>query len=370
MSKPDSQNALVDSEPFKAALDAIPESVLMVDREAHILLANQAARELIAWPVEQLIGFSLDDLSASRLGQLGFQPEELQGIFDRLREGKLATIPNKSYLLPDRQPSCLLERAIYPARPEEKTLRWLFVYRDVTAEHTAHRERQASVDSLTHNLRSPVSAILGSLDLLEAVLPQEDRDVIVTRSLRVARRGAKRALRLIMSLLDITWMQSSQLTLSKKPVDLTAMITEVVNKARSIAKEYDITIRVWGLEGLPVILADAEKLERVIANLLDNAIKFSPEDSQVQVMVEASEQRFSLQVQDCGPRIPPEYHEKIFERYWKIPGQLGRWQGIGIGLAFCREVVAAHGGKIWVENRPKKQGCLFKMTLPVSSQKI
>ncbi|MBC8496075.1 MAG: hypothetical protein H8D37_00300 [Chloroflexi bacterium] len=117
-------------------------------------------------------------------------------------------------------------------------------------------------------------------------------------------------------------------------------------------------------EDLPVIFVDEDKISRVITNLLDNAVKFSPEGGEVRFVAHAADEGVVIQVCDQGPGISEEYRAIIFERFAQISGQFGRWRGAGLGLAFSRLAVEAHGGKIWVEPPPDGQGSVFTLTLP------
>jgi signal transduction histidine kinase len=123
--------------------------------------------------------------------------------------------------------------------------------------------------------------------------------------------------------------------------------------------------------GLPVLFADAEKVERILLNLVDNAIKFTPSGGQVVVSAyppgkRGAEDRFvRIEVRDTGPGIPDQHKERLFDRFAQLDGQRGHRRGTGLGLAFCRLAVEAHGGQIWIEDQPQG-GAIFAFTLPVA----
>ena len=108
---------------------------------------------------------------------------------------------------------------------------------------------------------------------------------------------------------------------------------------------------------------DQEKIRRVLSNLLDNALKFTPVGGVIELGYTDSSQEVIFWVSDTGPGIPPEFQEKIFERYIQIPGSTGRRRGPGLGLAFAKLAVEAHGGRLWVEDNPEG-GSVFKFSLP------
>jgi signal transduction histidine kinase len=116
------------------------------------------------------------------------------------------------------------------------------------------------------------------------------------------------------------------------------------------------------------VFVDEEKIGRVLTNLVDNAIKFTPPDGQVTIMAEPAPGevgRIRCGVHDSGTGIPAEYHERIFERFTQGPGKGNRRRGTGLGLTFCRLMVEAHGGRIWVESE-SGQGSTFYFTLPLA----
>jgi signal transduction histidine kinase len=117
-------------------------------------------------------------------------------------------------------------------------------------------------------------------------------------------------------------------------------------------------------ETLPTIMADGEKIKRVITNLLDNAVKFTPSGGYVSISANEYQGYLVVSVEDSGPGIPEEYRDKIFDRFFQVPGMRSSRRGSGLGLAFCKLVVDAHHGRIWVE--PKAGGgSVFSIRLPV-----
>jgi K+-sensing histidine kinase KdpD len=117
-----------------------------------------------------------------------------------------------------------------------------------------------------------------------------------------------------------------------------------------------------------LVHVDGEIIERVLLNLVDNALKFSPTDSRVMVRAHASNaphEFVQIDVQDSGPGVPEEYRGRLFDRFVQIEGRHGKRRGTGLGLTFCRLAIQAHGGRIWIEDNPRG-GSVFAFTLPVS----
>lgn len=228
------------------------------------------------------------------------------------------------------------------------------------------QQRAIQLESLVHDLRSPVSAIVSALDVIEEEAPFTEDDELSIQALRIAHRSALRVLGMVESLLDIAKFQSNTMNLELSSIDIKSLITTAMEDYVMQANEFGIYLKIDVPSNLPQVIADKEKIKRVISNLVDNAIKYTPAGGTVVVSAQAGEhERLQIQVRDSGPGIPEQYHQKIFNRFEQIPGQGGRRRGYGLGLAYCRLAVEAHGGKIWVDSG-REGGSIFSFTLPVS----
>ncbi len=355
-------------EQLVAVINSVAESIVMVNTDGLVTLSNQPVLNLTGLTAEQLAQTNLRDLSDDVLARLGYQGDEIQDLLENLVEGKMPLSARVIYQIPGTEPVVVLERDTQPVMGlGGQALGWMIVWRDVTEEYKVNQEREAIADALIHDLRSPVSAVLGSVDLLDESIPVEFHNEMIDRSLQVARRGAKRVLRLIMSLLDVARMQSGRIELNRGPVELSILVPELMMDIEMVAEEYGISVVNEVADDLPAIFVDEDKISRVITNLLDNAVKFSPEGGEVRVVARNADQEIVFQVWDQGPGVSEEYRAIIFERFSQISGQFGRWRGAGLGLAFCRLAVEAHGGRIWVEDPPEGQGSIFAFTLPHDS---
>jgi signal transduction histidine kinase len=223
--------------------------------------------------------------------------------------------------------------------------------------------RQETTELIVHDLRNPLTYIKASLQLLQEILPE---DVLAScdEIIELALGGCKDVLDLVDSLLEVARMESVGLVLDLQPISLLALITNTVNRLRLLAEKYNITLEMDVPAKLPSIQGDSNKLERVLGNLLDNALKYTPEGGVITVAVRPLDGQLEVRVTDTGPGIPPEHQERIFDRFTRVPGSEGRRRGLGLGLALCRSVVEAHGGRIWVESEVG-QGSTFAFTIPV-----
>ncbi|HEX6304994.1 MAG TPA: ATP-binding protein [Anaerolineales bacterium] len=230
------------------------------------------------------------------------------------------------------------------------------------------QQRAGQLESLVHDLRSPISAVVSAIDVIEdsASIPEDDR--LSKQALRIARRSAQRVLSMVESIMDISKFQTNSLILNRAPLDIKKLSVQTLEEFFMQANEFGILMKDEVPDDLAKAYADQGKLKRVITNLLDNALKYTPSGGQIVVSAsEYNNNMVMLRVSDTGPGIPEEYRDKIFERFGQVPGQHRREQGYGLGLTYCRLAIEAHGGRIWVEPGPRG-GSVFSITLPVAEK--
>jgi signal transduction histidine kinase len=173
-------------------------------------------------------------------------------------------------------------------------------------------------------------------------------------------------LAMVESILEINRMESGKLELSLNRIDLPALVNETISELQITATDYQVTVTLEAEAGIPQIVLDKNKIQRVINNLIDNALKFSPDGGQVLVKVVPSDEvNIEIHVLDRGPGIPDEYSQSIFDRFFQIPGHSSRKRGTGLGLTYCKLITEAHHGRIWVKNRTGG-GSDFGLSLPIS----
>ena len=236
----------------------------------------------------------------------------------------------------------------------------LIVLRDVTEEHQLNIMREDLTSTMVHDLRNPASVVLGALDMLAAEqLSEMQREIA-----EVAYQGGQRLLNLINAILDVNRLESGQMPLEREPIRLDLIAAELVEMERVLARDRQQTLENHVQPDLPLVSVDVELLRRVLQNLIGNAIKFVPVgghivlDAHVEV---DSAQYLVVSVSDDGPGILPDLQARLFQKF--VSGRV-HGRGSGLGLAFCRLVVEAHGGRIWVESMPGS-GAVFHFTLPV-----
>ena len=225
------------------------------------------------------------------------------------------------------------------------------------------RLRQQTVDLIVHDLRSPLSVIRGCLDLFDESMSEASRRAS-EEVLGIARRSTDRLLSLVEALLDAARREGLGVRIDQEPLDLSDMLGAVVDGMRAVARSSGVELVLNVSPDLPQPPGDRSQLERVLGNLVDNAISYTPAEGVVVVAAAARDTGAEVSVTDTGSGIPLEYREHIFDRFSRVPGAQGRRRGFGLGLYFCRQVVQAHGGLIWMESGPQDVGSRFVFTLP------
>jgi signal transduction histidine kinase len=224
------------------------------------------------------------------------------------------------------------------------------------AERLKHLEaaRAQFISEISHDLRTPLTAIKGLLvNLMDASGPGEQP------SLEIAEHETDRLIRLVNQLLDFSRWQGGQLELNRRPIDVGAIASAAATLSEGRAHHRNITLSTDVPPSLPTISADPDRLQQVILNLLDNAIKFTPGGGQVTLAVTQQEGDIEISVQDTGRGMSDEEHERAFEAYYR-----GEGGGAGLGLTIARAIVEAHGGRMGIESS-LGQGTRVWFTLPL-----
>lgn len=344
------------------------EGLLLVDSELYILTANRALAEFLAMPLVALKETYLPRNSRETptiFEKIGFTPEALENTLNDLRAGKTTIARETIYLGGNLDRP--LERVVTPVLDAEKNVSgWLFVFRDLTEEYQLGQLRDDMTRMLVHDLRAPIVTISSGLDMIETDL-QVGEDEEILEMVKIAKRGTDRMLELTSELLNISKLESGKMPIELDEIDVAEIYWDTSERFAFYASQINIQFTVEMESNFPAIPADPELIGRVIYNLIDNAIKFSPDDSQIKLWAkrDASDASFVLLgVSDQGSGIPKEDQEVLFQKYSSGHEGLTRRKGTGLGLYFTRLAVEAHGGQVWIDAKAKR-GCTVVMRLPV-----
>jgi len=221
------------------------------------------------------------------------------------------------------------------------------------------RLRNSLLSSVSHDLRTPLAAITGAVStILNEATPLDER----TRRdlLESVRDEAERLNRLVQNLLEMTRLESGTLQLRREWHPLEEVIGAALSRLRARLVGRRVTTKVPA--DLPLVAIDDVLIEQVLVNLLENALKYTPAGSPIELIATAGDLNVTVEVADHGPGLPPGKEDKVFEKFYRVESVAGR--GAGLGLAIARGIVQAHGGRIWAQNLPGG-GVAFLFTLPI-----
>jgi signal transduction histidine kinase len=236
--------------------------------------------------------------------------------------------------------------------------------RDITERKELDSLREDLTAMIYHDLRSPLANIVSSLDILYSMVPEDDKETVLT-ILKIAENSTDRIQRLVSSLLDVSRLESGQPVADQKVVDTMDLIQSAVRDVMPVAAGRHQTLITDLPDQLSSIWVDEDMTRRVLINLMENASKFSPQNGLIELGARQEDQWIHMWVEDNGPGIPGAEQERIFDKFTRLRGS-NKPGGLGIGLAFCRLAVMGHGGRIWVESEPGN-GSTFHFTFPTAT---
>jgi two-component system, OmpR family, phosphate regulon sensor histidine kinase PhoR len=333
----------------EALFNSMVEGVLLLDEHGRIQLANRAFANLFG-VTNEVRGRTI--LEALRLHELAALVRSLDTQKQVLGFELRLPGPNERWLE-------INAAAIFNGHGLRHGT--VLVFHDLTRLKQLENARQEFVANVSHELRTPLSLIKGCVEtLLDGA---RDEPEAATKFLRTIDRNAERLRLLIEDLLTISEVESGRVQLNLQRVSLAAVVSKVLDdfKRRAAAKRVTLASRVPDF----TVQADVDRLEQVLANLVDNAIKYGRLEGNVTVGGQAlGSGEIEVSVQDDGPGIPPEALERIFERFYRVDKARSREQGgTGLGLAIVKHLVQSHGGRVWATSEAG-QGATFYFVLP------
>jgi PAS domain S-box-containing protein len=360
-------------ERFRLAVEAAPAAMLMVDEGGTIVLANALAEQMLGYARNEIIGLPVERLVPEqfRNGHAQYRTNYLTAPSQRLMGAgrDLYAVRKDGSEVP-------VEIGLSPIQTADGNF-VISAVTDITErKRAAEAERQARhaaeeasrtkdefLAMLSHELRNPLSSILGWAVLLRnGQIPLESAG----HALEVIERNARVEAQLVESLLDLSRIAAGKLKLDSERVDLSAVLETVVDSIRPAADAKGIMLDFSAPAGSFVLIGDSGRLQQIFSNLLTNAVKFTPRAGHIQVRLTRTGSQARIQVIDNGEGIAVDFLPHIFDRFRQAESTKGRAHGgLGLGLAIVRELVHAHGGTISAESPGKGHGSTFTMTLPI-----
>jgi PAS domain S-box-containing protein len=348
---------MVEKRTTAAAIDWMYDPVLVTDKTAHVTRLNRAAERLFG-PGERLIGLPIADAVSD----------------DRIATAVAEVLESKGHS-PGSELSALLqvrvdgvERSYHlratPMRDEEQQLLGAVVLlEDITHLREVDRLKSEFVATASHELRTPLTTLQIGIGLLEEQLAgkatERQREILA-----MCREEAARLERLSSDLLDLSKVESGQIALRPVSTPVATLVGDAVEPHRLQIENKGLTLRIEVDPTVPPVLADQSLIDRVISNLIANAISATPAGGQIAINAHRLDNQIAISVTDTGRGIPREYLPRIFSRFVQVPG--GATGSAGLGLAISKRIVEAHGGQITVHSELGR-GATFTFTLPAAS---
>src|SRR5438552_9219441 len=326
------------------------EGVLLLDGNGRVRLVNQA--------LEHLFGLTGDIRGRTTMEALRLH--ELQELVSRVRVE--SQVLGFELELPGLDNRCLQVNATALLDRAGNQQGMILVFHDLTRLKQLENTRQEFVANVSHELRTPLSMIKGYVETL--IHGAKDDPNVATRFLQTIEKHADRLTYLIEDLLTISRLESGQVVMNIQKVGLRTLADDVINDLQSRAVEKKVALENQVADGL-IVRADAERLQQVLFNLVDNAIKYGRTEGRVCIRARPADEVFAeISVRDNGPGIPPDSLDRVFERFYRVDKARSREQGgTGLGLSIVKHIVQSHGGVVWVASE-LGQGTTFFFTLP------
>jgi len=335
-----------EREEIEVLMAAIPEAIVAVDQNSRLLFFNSQ--------FALLFGDWKSSTKQTVLGEVFRTPEVLDTFRNSLRDGKTTSQSIELRTRSDQQVRHF-SLSVTPLRHESGPVySAVGIFHDVTELKQAEKIRIDFVANVSHELRTPLTAIKGYTDTLAHDIRSKQFDA-VDKYLEVINRNTDRLMSLIEDLLDLSSLEASDDSEeSRNSVNVTAVSTREIS-SRIIAQleprraqKNHIIEPVFGAD---YVNADPRRLEQILVNLIDNAIKYVPQGGKIRVEWQSSPSSVFLHVSDNGPGIPPEYQARLFERFFRIDKARSREiGGTGLGLAIVKHIMQKHGGSVRVES--------------------
>ena len=354
------EEALQESETrYRDLYEEAPNAYFSVGVDGHIKQANLRAAEMLGYSRDELIGRPVLDLYADTENGKA----KAQEVFQRFLAG--AEILDQELEMRRADDSNVwISLSVRPIRDKEgRVVASRSVVVDITERKRLDQLKDEFIALVSHELRSPLTVITGAVNTAltegERLSPEETRQLLQDAALE-----AESLSHMLSNLLELSRMQADRLFLHAEMINVRKVIQSAIEevKRQSLAHQFVVDLP----RRLPPVEVDELRLERILYNLLENAVKYSPQGGEIRVSVRPKKKHLVIAISDQGIGISSSDQAKLFQPFQRIEdSRLGGVKGAGLGLLVCRRLVEAHGGRIWVESEPGR-GSTFFFTMPLS----
>jgi|FLYN01.1.fsa_nt_gi PAS domain S-box-containing protein len=331
--------------------------IILTDLEGYIVDANRKACEFLKYERRALLGMPISTIHRMGTGPIGINR------FNSLQMGHEVEFQTTAWTS-DNRDMVVNVRARRLFFDSHDVISW--VEQDITPQLELEQLRHDLTAMVIHDLRGPLQTITTSLSTLARLL-SKNGEASTAGIAQLGIRATRQLTRMVESLLDIQRLEEGKAILNLKPTSLHSILAHAAEMVQPMAAESKQLLTFDLSAELPFVAIDADMILRVVINLIENAIKYTPEGGVIKLSAGLRDEAVYISVSDSGPGIPLNVQRQIFDKFSRVKYDEGP-KGFGLGLAFCRLAVEAHGGQIWVDSDPDKGGATFSFTLPVSAQ--
>lgn len=354
------REVLEEKQELESIIESVYAGLLMVNNNSRIMQMNASARAMLGIRDDEVVGKPYTEV---------IKHEKVSELLRRSMEESADLAEEISIRL--ERDSEEPEDKIYQAQTaivkgdDGQPMGVVAIFNDITEIRSIERMKTAFVSTVSHELRTPLTSIKGFISTL---LQDEDGTFFDFQTVRefyhIIDQECDRLTRLISDLLNVSRIEAGRaLELNPKPIDLPKLIEKVVTVQKSYTDKHELVIDIKN--NIPIIVGDEDKVDQILTNLTNNAIKYSPKGGTITISAQAEGDLVRVSVADQGMGIPKEHLSKVFDRFHRVDNRDTRTVGgTGIGLYLVKHLVEAHGGKIWVESEVGK-GSTFTFELPL-----
>lgn len=338
------ETAEARAEELETIINSMGDAVVITDEKSGARRWNPAYARLLGVPEQ-------GETSAHRIGRFNLRdwngkpvlPETMTA-FRAVREG--TDVAGEYIVTTQAGTEAYLRVHAFPLRDATGCVRGaVIVLRDMTAVRAADKQKDEFLSLVSHELRTPVTIIGGFTQVLRRSVESADASE-TQRRLGIIERQVRQLTALINDLLDLSRVDHGNFDCALAPLDYHSLVMTVIDEIQQLNPTRGFRL---AMSGSLSVQGDAARLRQVLANLLDNAVKHGPPNSEITVTVEADEKAVTTYVCDAGPALPLDERHRVFDRFYRVaPGPIRNGGSLGLGLFICRSIVESHGGRIWV----------------------
>ncbi len=340
---------------LRTVIDSVPTPLAVVSVAGRVILTNQPMRELYQLPRDP-VGLTTDEVD-------DLIPWHVKSTTEFLARAASSSVERPPEEVNVGDPPRNFIRRVTPVVIDDETRAYIVLFQEVTGERAALRAKDQLLSIAAHELRTPLTALLGFIDLIHLQFAREDLDLgLVRRRMATIRREARRLAALVEELLGLAQLEAGEMQLRPVEVDLAQLLGRVVERLTATIANAD-RIRIDKAPPGVACYWDDGRVDQILTNLIDNALKYSPPGSPVDITVDAGPDEIQITVHDHGSGLSDEQIARLFRPFARVVSSEWHAGGLGLGLYVSRSLAERHGGRLWIESAPGA-GATAHLALP------